>query len=164
MQAEAWQTIPGVSEWVMATIRWGYTLQIARRPLCFRCVLATTVRSEDAQVNRSSSPERVRLLKRRWPATYSRSQTLELRSDEKVVQDDHFEIDPLANMPRGLVHYIGSERRVFYIQVAPHQRRFLRFALYCILYWLFFMSPTSQENMQSSRVVINMVKPSFTTK
>ncbi len=69
--------------------------------------------------NRSSSPERVRLLepllprsqKRRWPATYSRSQT-ELRPDEKVVQDDRFKTDPLANMPRGLVHVAGSERRV----------------------------------------------------
>ncbi len=70
--------------------------------------------------NRSSSPERVRLLqpllphpqKRRWPATYSRSQTPELRPDEKVVQDDHFETDPNANMPRGLVHVTGSERHL----------------------------------------------------
>ncbi len=70
--------------------------------------------------NRSSSPERVRLLqpllprpqKRRQPVTYSRSQTPELRHDEKVVQDDHFETDPPANMPRGLVHVAGSERRV----------------------------------------------------
>ncbi len=72
--------------------------------------------------NRSSSPERVRLLqpllprpqKRRRPATYSRSQTPELRPDEKVVQDDHFETDPLANMPRGLVYVAGSERRIFF--------------------------------------------------
>ncbi len=66
--------------------------------------------------NCSSSPERVRLLqpllprpqKRRQPATYSRSQTPELCPDEKVVQDDHFETDPPANMPRGLVHVAGS--------------------------------------------------------
>ncbi len=45
-------------------------------------------------------------------ATYSRSQTPELRPDEKVVQDDHFETDPPANIPRGLVHVTGSERRV----------------------------------------------------
>ncbi len=98
-------------------------------------VLATTVCSEDAHVlrtevmnllekmshrYRSSSSERVRLLqpllprpqKRRQPATYSRSQTPELRPDEKFAQDDHFETDPLANMPRGLVHVTGSERRV----------------------------------------------------
>ncbi len=44
--------------------------------------------------------------------TYSRSQTPELRPEEKVVQDDYFETDPLANMPRGLVHVAGSGRHV----------------------------------------------------
>ncbi len=52
-RAKAWQAIPGVSEWVMATIRRGYTLQFARRPPRFRGVLATTVRSEDTQVLRA---------------------------------------------------------------------------------------------------------------
>ncbi len=37
--------------------------------------------------------------KRRRPATYSGSQTPELCPDEKVVQDDHFETNPLTNMP-----------------------------------------------------------------
>ncbi len=58
--------------------------------------------------NRSSSPERVRLLqpllprpqKRGRHATYSRSKTPELCPDEKVIQGDHFETDPPANMPR----------------------------------------------------------------
>ncbi len=54
----------------------------------------------------SSSP------KRRQLVTYSRSQTPELHPDEKVVHDDHFETDTLANMPRGLVHVTGSERRI----------------------------------------------------
>ncbi len=68
--------------------------------------------------NRSSSPERVRLLQpllpcpQKRPVTYSRSQTPELRPEEKVVQDDYFETDPLANMPRGLVHVAGSGRHV----------------------------------------------------
>ncbi len=52
-RAEAWQTIPGVSEWVMAMVRRGHTLQFARRPPCFCCVLATTLRREDAQVLRT---------------------------------------------------------------------------------------------------------------
>ncbi len=47
--AEAWQAIPGVSAWVMTTVR-RYNLQFARRPPRFTGVLATTVRSEDAQV------------------------------------------------------------------------------------------------------------------
>ncbi len=52
-RAEAWQAIPGVSEWVMAMVRWGYTLQFARRPPRFHRVLATTVRRENAQVLRA---------------------------------------------------------------------------------------------------------------
>ncbi len=68
----------------------------------------------------SSSPERVRLLqpllprpeKKRQPVTYTRSQTPELSPCEKVVQDDHFETDPTANMPRGLVHDAGSKLHV----------------------------------------------------
>ncbi len=77
--------------------------------------------------NRSSSLERVRLLqpllprpqKRRRPATYSRSQTPKLRPDEKVIQDDHCETDPLANMPRGLVYVAGSERRILSHPCSP---------------------------------------------
>ncbi len=42
-RAEAWQAIPGVSAWVMTTVRRAYTLQFARRPQGFHGVL------EDAQ-------------------------------------------------------------------------------------------------------------------
>ncbi len=81
--------------------------------------------------NHSSSPERVRLLqplllhpqKSQRSATYSRSQTPELRPDEKVVQDDHFETDPPANMPRGLVHVAVSERCILSHPGSPHHRR-----------------------------------------
>ncbi len=133
--AEAWQANPGVSTWVMTTVRWGYTLQFARRPPPFRggarhhsaqreCSSPPHRGDESAgkrsHRNCSSSPERVRLLQlllpcpqKRWrPATYSGSQTPELRPDEKVVQDYHFERDPTANMPRGLVHVAISERRI----------------------------------------------------
>ncbi len=87
--------------------------------------------------NRSSSPERVRLLqpllpclqKRRWPATYSRSQTPELCPDEKVVQDDHFETDPRANMPRGLVHVTGFERRVLSHPGSPPSETILEISI-----------------------------------
>ncbi len=131
---EAWQAIPGVLEWVMATIRRGYTLQFTQRPPHFRGVLATTVRSEDAQVlcacrgdesagkrshiNRSSSPERVRILqsllprpqKRWWPATYSGSQTPESSPGKKVVQDDHWFMS------------LDLKDAYFHIQVVPHHR------------------------------------------
>ncbi len=83
--------------------------------------------------NRSSSPEQVRLLQpllphpqeRRRPVTYSRSQTPESRPDEKVVQDDHFETDPLANMPRGLVYVAGSERRILSHPKSPPSQTIL---------------------------------------
>ncbi len=83
--------------------------------------------------NRSYSPERVRLLQplltrpqKRWrPATYSRSQTPELRPDEEVVQDDHFETDPPANMPKGLVHVAGSERHVLLHPGSPPSQTIL---------------------------------------
>ncbi len=73
----------------------GYSLQFARRPPHF-CGESAGKRSHR---NRSSSPERVRLLQpllprpqKIWrPVTYSRSQTPELCPDERVIQDDHFE-------------------------------------------------------------------------
>ncbi len=57
------------------------------------------------------------------------SQTPESRPGKKIVQDDHIEADPLANMPRGLVHITGSERRILSHPGSghPHHRRFLRF-------------------------------------
>ncbi len=42
-RAEAWQDIPRVSEWVMATIKQGYSLQFARRPPRFSGVVSTSV-------------------------------------------------------------------------------------------------------------------------
>ncbi len=45
--------LPGVSTWVMTTVKRGDTLQFARRPSRFHGVLATTVHSENAQVLRA---------------------------------------------------------------------------------------------------------------
>ncbi len=52
-QPLAWQAIPGVSTWVMTTVRRGYTLQFAQRPPRFHGAFATTVRSENGQVLRA---------------------------------------------------------------------------------------------------------------
>ncbi len=80
--------------------------------------------------SRSSSTERVRLLQPLLPhpqnrpcsATYSRSQTPESHPGKMVVQDDHIETDPLTNMPRGLVHVTGSEKRLLsYAGIPPSQ-------------------------------------------
>ncbi len=148
MWAEPWQAIPGVSMWVITTVRRGYTLQFTRRPPRFRGVLTTTVRSENAQVVRAEvrnllekgaieiippaqsesgflQPLLPRPQKRRRPVTYSKSQTPELRPDEKVFQDDNFETGPPANIPRGLVHVAGSERRVLSHPGSPPSHRIL---------------------------------------
>ncbi len=76
-RAEAWQAIPGVSEWVMGIIKRGYSLQFARRPPRFSGVVSTSVQGENAprsalrgddvagkrsHRNGSSSFERVKLL------------------------------------------------------------------------------------------------------
>ncbi len=52
-RAEAWQAIPGVSEWVMGIIKRGYSLQFARRPPRFSGVVSTSVQGENARVLRS---------------------------------------------------------------------------------------------------------------
>ncbi len=66
------------------------------------------------------SSERVRLLQPLlphpqegwWSKTHSWSQTSESNPYETAVQDDYIEADPLANMPRGLVLFAGSERHL----------------------------------------------------
>ncbi len=49
-RAEAWQAIPGVSEWVMGIIKRGYSLQFFRRPPRFSGVVSTSVQGENARV------------------------------------------------------------------------------------------------------------------
>ncbi len=104
-------------------------------------------RGDDAAGKRShrngfSSFERVRLLQpllprpqKGWrPPAHPRSQTPESHPHEMAVQDDHAEADLLADSHRGLVLFSGPERRIFHIQIAPHHRRFLRFAFEGVAY------------------------------
>ncbi len=67
----------------------------------------------------SSSPQK------RWTATYPRYQTPESRPGKKVVQDYHIEADPLANMPKGLVHVTGSEKRLLSYSGSPPSQTIL---------------------------------------
>ncbi len=50
------------------------------------------------------------------------------------VQNDIAGTDPGANSPRGLVASVDFKDAYFHIQIAPHHRRFLRFALEGIAY------------------------------
>ncbi len=130
---------------------------IRSRPPQIRGVLATTVRSEDAQVlcaevMKLLKKEAIEIVspaqsesgfyscyffvpkKRRRPATYSRSQTPELRPGEKVVQDDHFETILSQICLGDWFMLLDLKDANFHIQVAPHHRRFLRFAFEGVAY------------------------------
>ncbi len=47
-----------------------------------------------------------------------------------VVQDNHFEADPLVNMPRGMVHVTGSERRLFSYPGSPPSQMILEIRIW----------------------------------
>ncbi len=156
-RAEAWQAIPGVSEWIMATIRRGYSLQFARRPPRFRGVVATTVRSEDAQVLRA---EVMNLLVKGAievvpPAQsesgfYSRyflvpkkdgglRPILELRLLNHALTKRLFWMITLKQIlsqirPGDWFMSLDLKDAYFHIQVAPHHRRFLRFSFEGVAY------------------------------
>ncbi len=51
-----------------------------------------------------------------------------------AVQDDYIETDPLAKMPRRLILFLGSERRLLSHPDSPHHRPFLRFAFKGVAY------------------------------
>ncbi len=103
----------------------------------------SVLRGDDVAGKRShrngpSSSERVRLLQpllphpqKGWrPPAHPRSQTPESRPHETAIQDDHAEADPLADSHRGL----DLKDAYFHIQIAPHHRRFLRFAFEGVAY------------------------------
>ncbi len=87
---------------------------------------------------------------------------LKSHPDEKIVQYDHFETDPLANMPRGLVCVAG---RRFSHPDSPHLRLFLRFAFEGVAYqhqvnakpiqfWLKQRVPTAAWHHGHHRVMV----------
>ncbi len=92
--------------------------------------------------NGSSSFERVRLLQpllprpqKGWqPPAHPRSQTPESRPHERAVQDDHAEADPLTDSHRDWFCSLDLKDAYFHIQIAPHHRRFLRFAFEGVAY------------------------------
>ncbi len=138
-------------------VRRGYTLQFARRPPRFRGVLATTVRREDAQVLRT---EVMNLLEKEAieivpPAQsesgfYSRyflipkkdgglRPILSLRLLNHALMKRLFRIITLKQIlaqicPGDWFMLLDLKDTYFHIQVAPHHRRFLRFAFEGVAY------------------------------
>ncbi|KAI2656961.1 Transposon Ty3-G Gag-Pol polyprotein [Labeo rohita] len=156
-RAEAWQAIPGVSDWVLGIVKRGYSLQFARRPPRFSGVVPTVVMSRDAHVLRS---EVMILLEKGaievvHPAQsdsgfYSRyflvpkkdgtlRPILDLRRLNQALMRRPFKMLTLKQI---LLHVrsgdwflsLDLKDAYFHIQIAPHHRRFLRFAFEGVAY------------------------------
>ncbi|KAL0157079.1 hypothetical protein M9458_048325, partial [Cirrhinus mrigala] len=156
-QAEAWQAIPGVSEWVMGIIKRGYSLQFVRRPPRFSGVVPTLVVSKDVHVLRS---EVMNLLEKGavkvvHPAQsesgfYSRyflvpkkdgglRPILDLRLLNRALMKRPFKMITLKQIllhicPGDWFFSLDLKDAYFHIQIAPHHRRFLRFAFEGVAY------------------------------
>ncbi|KAI2654623.1 Transposon Ty3-G Gag-Pol polyprotein [Labeo rohita] len=156
-RAEAWQAIPGVSDWVLGIVKRGYSLQFARRPPRFSGVVPTVVMSRDAHVLHS---EVMILLEKGaievvHPAQsdsgfYSRyflvpkkdgtlRPILDLRRLNQALMRRPFKMLTLKQI---LSHVrsgdwflsLDLKDAYFHIQIAPHHRRFLRFAFEGVAY------------------------------
>ncbi|KAL0200336.1 hypothetical protein M9458_003523, partial [Cirrhinus mrigala] len=156
-RAEAWQAIPGVSEWVLGIIKRGYSFQFTRRPPRFSGVVPTLVVSKDAHVLRS---EVMNLLEKGvvevvHPAQsesgfYSRyflvpkkdgglRPILDLRLLNRALMKRPFKMITLKQIlshihPGDWFFSLDLKDAYFHIQVAPHHRRFLRFAFEGVAY------------------------------
>ncbi|KAI2650071.1 Transposon Ty3-G Gag-Pol polyprotein [Labeo rohita] len=156
-RAEAWQAIPGVSDWVLGIVKRGYSLQFARRPPRFSGVVPTVVMSRDAHVLRSV----VMILLEKGAievvhpaqsdsAFYSRyflvpkkdgtlRPILDLRRLNQALMRRPFKMLTLKQI---LSHVrsgdwflsLDLKDAYFHIQIAPHHRRFLRFAFEGVAY------------------------------
>ncbi|KAL0164048.1 hypothetical protein M9458_039801, partial [Cirrhinus mrigala] len=156
-RAEAWQAIPGVSEWVLGIIKRGYSLQFARRPPRFSGMVPTLVVSKDAHVLRS---EVMNFLEKGTvevvhPAQsesgfYSRyflvpkkdgglRPILNLRLLNRALMKRPFKMITLKQIlshirPGDWFFSLDLKDAYFHIQIAPHHRRFLRFAFEGVAY------------------------------
>ncbi len=157
MRTEAWQAILGVLTLVMTKVRRGYTLQFARRPPSFRGVLATTVRSENAQVLHA---DLMNLLEKGAieivPPAQSESgfcsryflvpkkdgglrPILDLRFLSYALMKRSFRMITLKQTlpqicPGDWFMSLDLKDAYFHIQVAPRHRQFLRFAFEGVAY------------------------------
>ncbi|CAM4276047.1 unnamed protein product [Leuciscus chuanchicus] len=132
---KAWEAIPGASEWVLSTVKQGYTLQFARRPPRFQARTETRVNGEVAHLLRAEiatllckgaiepvSPSmsesgfysRYFLVPKKDGALrpFFGSETFEQGSYEKTVQNAHNQANSRANSPEGLVYISRSKRCV----------------------------------------------------
>ncbi len=149
-RAEAWQAIPGVSDWVMGIIKRGYSLQFAQRPPRFSGVVSTSVlRSEVMTLLEKGAIEIV-------PPALSESgfysryflvpkkdgglrPILDLRRLNHALMRRSFRMITLKQIPSQIrtgdwFCSLDLKDAYFHIQIAPHHRRFLRFAFEGVAY------------------------------
>ncbi len=156
-RAEAWQAIPGVSEWVMGIIKRGYSLQFAQRPPRFSGVVSTSVQGKNARVLRS---EVMTLLEKGAIEMVSPALSesgfysyyflvpkkdgglrpiLDLRRLNHALMRRPFRMITLKQILSQIrtedwFCSLDLKDAYFHIQIAPHHRRFLRFALEGVAY------------------------------
>ncbi len=175
-RAEAWQAIPGVSEWVMGIIKRGYSLQFARRPPRFSGVVSTSVQGENARVLRS---EVMTLLEKgaieMVPPALSESgfyshyflvpkkdgglrPILDLRRLNHALMRRPFRMIRLKQILSQIrtedwFCSLDLKDAYFHIQIAPHHRRFLRFAFEGVAYLEPLRAPGAQGQFRQKRTV-----------
>ncbi|XDV41908.1 hypothetical protein PO909_010689 [Leuciscus waleckii] len=151
MHAEAWEAIPGVSEWVLNIVKRVYSLQFARRPPRFRARTETRVNTEAAHLLHTEIAKLLckGAIERVHPSLtetsfYSRyflvpkkdgalRPILDLRYLNKALMRRPFKMlttrQILAQIrPRDWFISLDLKDAYFQIQIIPRHRPFLRFA------------------------------------
>ena len=151
MHAEAWEAIQGASEWVLNTIKHGYSLQFARRPPRFTAQTETRVSSEAAHLLQAEIAKllRKRAIEQVHPSLsessfYSRyflvpkkdgalRPILDLRHLNKALMRRPFKMITTRKIlaqirPGDWFISLDLKDAYFQIQITPRHRPFLRFA------------------------------------
>ncbi len=147
----AWKVIPGISRWLLSVIERGYTLQFRRRPPRFNGVVQSLTSPQNAQALRQEigcllekgAVERVppNELESGFYSRYfvvpkrdgGLRPILDLRPINRALGKRPFRMIMLKQIlaqirPGDWFASVDLKDAYFHIQIAPHHRRFLRFA------------------------------------
>ncbi len=147
----AWKAIPGISRWLLNVIERGYTLQFRRRPPRFNGVVQSLTSPRNAQALRQEigcllekgAVERVppHELESGFYSRYfvvpkrdgGLRPILDLRPINRALCERQFRMVTLKQIlaqirPGDWFASVDLKDAYFHIQIAPHHRRFLRFA------------------------------------